>query len=148
MTLVKRRAPWAPWLIMLALMLALPVSSQAGLEEANLGSGGQPLDVKSLVTSGRITVIEFFSPACPPCLRLAPLMERLAAARRDLAVKKLDINRPGVRGIDWQSPLAQQYQIRSVPYFMIFNSRRKLTATGREAAQQVEEWLREAGILK
>lgn len=148
MTLVKRRAPWAPWLIMLALMLALPVSSQAGLEEANLGSGGQPLDVKSLVTSGRITVIEFFSPACPPCLRLAPLMERLAAARRDLAVKKLDINRPGVRGIDWQSPLAQQNQIRSVPYFMIFNSRRKLTATGREAAQQVEEWLREAGILK
>jgi thiol-disulfide isomerase/thioredoxin len=133
---------------MLALMLALPVSSQAGLEEANLGSGGQPLDVKSLVTSGRITVIEFFSPACPPCLRLAPLMERLAAARRDLAVKKLDINRPGVRGIDWQSPLAQQNQIRSVPYFMIFNSRRKLTATGREAAQQVEEWLREAGILK
>ena len=148
LALVRHRGPWACCLIMLLLILALPASSQAGLEEANFGSGGESLDIQSLVTSGRITVIEFSSPACPPCVRLAPLMERLAAARRDLAIKRLDINRPGVRGIDWQSPLAQQYQIRSVPYFMIFNSRKKLTATGRDAAQQMEQWLRDAGILK
>ena len=75
-------------------------------------------------------------------------MAKLAAKRPDLAIKKVNINRPGVQGIDWRSPLAQQYGIRQVPYFMIFDPEGKLAAQGGGATEQVGGWLREAGLMK
>ena len=136
----------------LAALLALAMVSSGAwagaVPEANSGNPGQTLDVKSLLVKGKTTLIDFHSPFCPPCVRLAPLLAQLAAKRPDLAVKKVNINRPGVQGIDWRSPLAQQYQIRQVPYFMIFNPQGQLAAQGREATEPVERWLREAGLMK
>ena len=116
--------------------------------DANAGHGGETLDLKPLLTKGKTTLIDFYSPFCPPCMRLAPVMEQLAAKRPDLAINKVNINRPEVRGIDWRSPLAQQYQIRQVPYFMIFSPQGKLVAQGQDAVEQVKRWLREAGLMK
>ena len=81
-------------------------------------------------------------------MQLAPIMAKLAAKRPDLAIKKVNINRPEVNGIDWQSPLAQQYQIRQVPYFMIFSPQGQLVAQGRDAVETVQRWLQEAGLMK
>ena len=137
---------------LLAALLALAlISSGAGagtLADANSGNPGQTLEINSLLVKGKTTVIDFYSPFCPPCVRLAPLMADLAKKRPDLAIKKVNINRPGVNGIDWRSPLAQQYQIRQVPYFMIFNPQGQRVAQGREAVETVERWLREAGLMK
>jgi thiol-disulfide isomerase/thioredoxin len=141
-----------PQLLVLAALLSLGLgSSGAGagsMPEANAANPGQTLDVKSLSVKGKTTVIDFYSPFCPPCVQLAPIMAQLAAKRPDLAIQKVNINRPGVQGIDWRSPLAQQYQIRQVPYFMIFNPQGELTAQGREAAESVERWLQGAGLIK
>ncbi len=115
--------------------------------DANRSNPGQTLDVNSLVVQGKTTLIDFHSPFCPPCVRLAPIMKQLAAKRPDLAIKKVNINRPEVQGIDWRSPLAQQYQIRQVPYFMIFNPQGQPVAQGREATETVERWLQEAGLI-
>jgi thioredoxin 1 len=138
--------------LVLAALLALALVSSpawAGtLADANAGNPGQTLDVKSLVVKGKTTLIDFYSPFCPPCVQLAPIMARLAEKRPDLAIKKANINRPGVDGIDWRSPLAQQYQIRQVPYFMIFNPQGQLVAQGREATETVGGWLREAGLMQ
>jgi thiol-disulfide isomerase/thioredoxin len=130
-------------------MVLLPAAGAGGAEglEANSGRGGETLDLQSLRVAGKTTVIEFFSPFCPPCLRLAPLLAELPQKRPDLAVKKVNINRPEVKGIDWKSPLAQQYRIRSVPYFVIFSSHGK-TTEGKAASQQVLDWLTEAGLLQ
>jgi thiol-disulfide isomerase/thioredoxin len=141
-----------PQSLVLAALLSLAlVSSGAGagaVAEANRGNTGQTLDVKSLLVQGKTTVIDFYSPFCPPCVQLAPFMARLADKRPDLAIKKVNINRPGVNGIDWRSPLAQQYQLRQVPYFMIFNPQGQLEAQGRDAFEQVGRWLKEAGLMK
>jgi thiol-disulfide isomerase/thioredoxin len=118
----------------------------AGLPEANAGRGGETLDLQSLRVQGKTTIIEFFSPFCPPCLRLAPLLAELAQKRPDLAVRKVNINRPGVAGIDWQSPLAQQFKIRAVPNFMIFSANGKGTK-GQAATKQVMDWLEQAGLF-
>ena len=75
-------------------------------------------------------------------------MAKLAKKRPDLAIKKVNINRPRVNGIDWRSPLAQQYQIRRVPFFMIFNPQGQSVAQGREATETVGGWLQEAGLMK
>jgi thiol-disulfide isomerase/thioredoxin len=136
----------------LAALLALAFfSSGAGagtLLDANPNNPGQALDVKSLVVKGKTTLIDFYSPFCPPCVRLAPIMAKLAKKRPDLAIKKVNINQPGVNGIDWRSPLAQQYQIRQVPFFMIFNPQGQLVSQGREATETVGGWLQEAGLMQ
>jgi thioredoxin 1 len=118
------------------------------VEDANAAHGGQTLVLKRLATKGKTTLIDFYSPFCPPCLRLAPVMDQLAQRRPDLAIKRVNINRPEVRGIDWQSPLAKQYQIRQVPYFVILSPKGKLVAQGRDAVDQVRRWLREAGLMQ
>jgi hypothetical protein len=75
-------------------------------------------------------------------------MAKMAKKSQDLAIKKVNINRQGANLIDWRSPLAQQYQIRQVPFFMIFNPQGQLVAQGREAAKTVGGWLQEAGIME
>ena len=146
-----RRKSLMGFLVLAVLLSLAVVSSGAGAEavaDANRRDPGQPLDVKSLLVKGKTTLIDFHSPFCPPCVQLAPIMAKLAAKRPDLAIKKVNINRPEVRGIDWQSPLAQQYQIRQVPYFMIFSPRGKIVAQGRDAVGTVQGWLKEAGLLE
>ena len=84
----------------------------------------------------------------PAYTTVMTLMKQLAEKRPDLVIKKANINQPGVNGIDWRSPLAQQYQIRQVPYFMIFNPQGQLVVQGREAFETVGRWLKEAGLMQ
>jgi len=140
-----------PPLVLAALVSLALLSSGAWageIPEANAGRTGQTLSVKSLLVKGKTTLVDFYSPYCPPCVRLAPIMAQLAEKRSDLAIIKVNINRMEVVGIDWSSPLAQQYQIRQVPYFMIFSPQGKLQAQGRDAVQTVQRWLQEAGLMK
>ena len=132
------------------LLWGLVGQSYAGaVQEANAGKGGQPIELNKLPVRGKITVVDFFSQYCPPCMRLAPLLEQLAQKRSDLAIKKVNIQRPEVSGkIDWQSPLAQQLGLQSIPHFMIFNAKGRLEAQGQDAMKQVLSWLQEAGLLK
>jgi thiol-disulfide isomerase/thioredoxin len=136
----------------LAAFLALALISSGAwagaVVDVNPNNPGETLDLNSLIVKGKTTVIDFYSPFCPPCVRLAPLMAKLAKKRPDLAIKKVNINRAGVNGIDWRSPLAQKYQIRQVPYFMIFNPQGEPVAQGREATETVGGWLQEAGLMK
>jgi len=146
---MRNRAVYLLGVVCLALAFSLAPGAGAGaaeVQEANPGRGGETLDLQSLRVKGKTTIIEFYSPFCPPCLRLAPLLAGLAEKRRDVVVKKMNINRPAVQGIDWRSPLAQQYKIRTVPYFVIFSPRGKGTE-GPAASRQVENWLVEAGLM-
>jgi thioredoxin 1 len=149
---MTRRRQFCMQSLVLAVLLSLAVVSSGawagGVADANHGNPGEPLDVKSLVVRGKTTLIDFYSPFCPPCVKLAPIMAKLAGKRPDLAIKKVNINRPRVNGIDWQSPLAQQYQIRQVPYFMIFGPQGQLVAQGRDAVGTVQGWLKDAGLME
>ena len=141
---------WFFWIIGGALVWALwgPGSHPAAAQvrEGNSGRGGETLEIKNLLDRSRTTAIDFSSPYCPPCVRLAPLLEQLAARLPEVAFVKVNINRREVQGIDWKSPLAQQYRIRSVPYFMIFDPQGKLVAQGMEAWKTIEGWLQKTGV--
>ncbi|MBI4644086.1 MAG: thioredoxin family protein [Deltaproteobacteria bacterium] len=121
-------------------------ASDPKVRNGNPGRGGETLDLKSLLSQGRTTAIDFYSPYCQPCVKMAPVLEKLAARMPEMAFVKLNINRPQVRGIDWRSPLAQQYRLKSVPYFMIFNPQGKLVAEGPEAQKMIKDWLQKAGL--
>ena len=101
---------------------------------------GQRIDIEEHLAQGKTTIVDFYSDYCMPCLALAHLLERLAAKRPDIRVVQVDVNRPGVKGIDWGSPTAQQFGIHSLPYFKIFDAQRELTAEGEQALELILGW--------
>ncbi len=131
------------------LLAALTGQLMAGaVQDANSGQYGQTLDMRTLPAKGKVTVVDCYSPYCPPCMRLAPMLEQLAQKRPDLVIKKVNIQRPEISGkIDWQSPVAKQLRLQSIPHFMIYNKHGKLASEGKEATNQVLGWLKEAGLL-
>jgi len=138
------------WIIGAALILTLlgggGHTASAQVQDGNPGRGGEALEIKSLLSRERTTVIDFYSPYCYPCVQMTPLLEKLAAGMPEVLFVRVNINRPEVRGIDWKSPLVQQYRIRSVPSFMIFNPQGKLVAEGPAARRLIQEWLQKTGM--
>ena len=46
------------------------------------------------------------------------------------AIRRVNINRPGVSGIDWQSPVAKQYKLEGIPWLVVFDNKVRLAEGG------------------
>ncbi len=110
-------------------------------------SYGSQVDIQKYIKKGKVTIFDFYSEYCPPCRRISPLLDKLAKKRDDIFVVKVNINRPGVRGIDWSSPVARQYGLRSIPHFKIYSKDGKLKMEGRDAYEYILHMLRDEGLL-
>jgi len=97
---------------------------------------------------GKTTIFDFYSEYCPPCRQIAPYLKKLDTLRPDIVVLKVDINRPGVRGIDWRSPAAQHFNLRSIPHFVIYNPNRQRSHEGRSAYQEINRLMQLHNILR
>jgi thiol-disulfide isomerase/thioredoxin len=131
----------------LAGLLALPLAVRAGDNHAKGPDpvrvlGGQELKLEDYLVPGKTTVFDFHSEYCPPCRAIGPRVEKLHQTRDDIAVVEVDINRPDVKGIDWQSPVARQYGLESIPHFKIFGPDGKLKAEGDPAYEQILNWIK------
>lgn len=102
---------------------------------------GQKIALADYLVPGKTVVFDFTSEFCPPCRRISPFLDKLHARRADIVVVKVDINRPDVKGIDWSSPVAQQYGMRSIPHFKVYNPDGTLRAEGDAARELVVGWL-------
>ena len=107
---------------------------------------GQEFDIEDLVVDGKITIFDFYSEYCPPCRKISPLLRRLDRKRDDIAVIKIDINRQGTREIDWGSPLAIQYNLKSIPYFIVYKASGSLWYKGRKASTYIYGLIQKEGI--
>lgn len=126
---------------------AKTAQSMIGARFVKAISFGEQVDIRQHVVAGKVTIVDFWSKYCPPCEALRPLLEQLAVARaKDLVVVKVDINRPGHEGIDWQSPVARQYGLNSIPHIKIFGTNGQLAAEGDQARTLVMQWIQQAGI--
>ncbi len=131
----------------LAVLLAVPLGLTAaenhekGPEPVHI-SQGQTVALADYLVPGKITVFDFYSEYCPPCRAISPRLVKLHQTRDDIAVVKVDINRPGVKGIDWQSPVARQYNLESIPHFKVYGPDGKLQAEGDPAYEMVAGWLK------
>lgn len=108
-------------------------------------SKGSEVKLTDYLVPGKTVVFDFYSDFCGPCVALAPRLEELHAKRADIVVVKVDINRADVKGIDWKSPVARQYGLRSIPHLKIYGPDGKLIAEdgekGAKARQLVGTWL-------
>ena len=125
-----------------------------GAEPAHVSQGAE-IALTDYVVPGKFTVFDFTSKYCGPCQAYTQPLALLHAQRDDVAVVKVDINRPDVKGIDWKSPVARQYRLQSIPQFRIYGRDGKLLAedrivydaatnqvTGeRPARRMVDEWI-------
>ncbi len=104
-------------------------------------SHGAEIDVKNYSTTGRYTIIDFFSDDCPACVQLSPELERLDLERRDVVLVKVDVDRPGTRGIDWGSPVARQYDLHALPHLRIYGKDGQLELEGDAAIERALTWI-------
>ncbi len=103
---------------------------------------GAEVTLEEHVVAGKTTVFDFYSEECPACMMLAPELDKLAAKRPDLAIVKVDVNRPEVKDrIDWDSPVARQHRLEALPHLVIFDAEGKQVASGEEAFAQVTRWM-------
>jgi thiol-disulfide isomerase/thioredoxin len=103
-------------------------------------SNGQKVALSDYLVPGKTTVFDFYSEYCPTCRSIAPDMQKLHASHPDIAVVLVNVNRPGIKVIDWQSPVVKQYQLPSTPQLKVFGPDGKLVAEGKPAYQLVTGW--------
>lgn len=118
------------------------------LEIANAAHPGERLELSSIAVKGKTTLCEFYSDNCPPCKQMEPVLEFLASRRPDLAIRRVNIDRPGQQQIDFHSPLAEQWRVESVPSFCVYDDQAKLVAQGDEAKDQVKTWYSQAQMFQ
>lgn len=136
-------------LFLLLLGTALAQPGQPGnIRQMNKGREGQTFNVTEYLVKGKTNLVEFTSPACPSCKAMNPLLAKLAEKNPDMVLSQLVVDRPNAAtGIDWQSPLCRQYELRSVPHFKIYDPSGKLVAEGEPARKMVAKMLVDAKII-
>lgn len=98
---------------------------------------GRTVDIAALARPGKVTVVDFSSDYCAPCVELAMFLIQASKSHPErYAIRRVNINRPGFNGIDYQSPVSRQYAVKDLPFMVIFDNKVKV-AEG-EAARR---WL-------
>ena len=77
-------------------------------------SHGAQVDINQHLASGNVTVVEFYADWCGPCRMLTPSLEQMASSDPEVALRKIDIVR-------WGTPVAQQFNVHSVPQVNVYN---------------------------
>jgi hypothetical protein len=121
--------------------MSLSEIQAAGFLPLNADKPGTPVDVQRYLVPGKYTIVAYLSPYSNDCVNVAQGLAQLPQVRPDLAVRTIDINRPGLQDIDWQSPIIAMERIGSLPYIRIYDPRQTLRAQGRPAFEQVAQWI-------
>ena len=98
-----------------------------GADVAQVSQGAE-ISLADYVVPGKTTIFDFSSDYCGPCRRYTEPLAHLHAKKADIAVVRVDINRPNVKGIDWGSPVAREFGLESIPHFKVYGPDGKLVA--------------------
>jgi thiol-disulfide isomerase/thioredoxin len=145
---MKIRALLTAVLLVPAVFSAEPTNTKLG--EPRRVAHGAEIQLTDYLVSGKTVIFDFTSEYCAPCQMYDQPLTVLHQKRDDIVVVKVDINRPGVKGIDWKSPVAQQYKMDSIPRFKIFGPDGKLVAedvgADKPARKMVNAWCEALGF--
>ncbi|MDZ4816173.1 MAG: thioredoxin family protein [Verrucomicrobiota bacterium] len=77
--------------------------------------GGEKFEIAKALEPGAVTVFDFYADWCGPCLKLAPALEELIKNSDGVVLKKVNI-------VNWDSPVAKQYGLKSIPAIRIYGA--------------------------
>ena len=132
--------------LFILIFVAFAYAGEGGVPPVNAKNPGQTIDLKPLIESGKITIVDFYSEYCGPCRILAPKLKQLRDKNQKINVVPVDINRSGKKGIDWKSPVIDQYKIQSLPHLKVYNEKGELIAEAGKARQLVAKYMQESKI--
>lgn len=90
-----------------------------GPDKIKVKRGGGQVDVDRLVVPGKVTIVDFYAEWCGPCRAMAPTLEKLATKDPDVFLRKVDI-------VEWNSAVARQHGIKSIPSVRVYDASGKL----------------------
>lgn len=73
---------------------------------------GNAENFEELISSDKITIVDFWAEWCGPCRTQLPILENFASKNEDTQVVKINV--------DENSELAQKYGVRSIPTIIYF----------------------------
>lgn len=73
--------------------------------------------LESTISSGAITIVDFWTPWCSSCKTLGPVLEKIGADHPEIQVVKINV--------DENSELSTEYGIRSIPAVFIYKNGEK-----------------------
>jgi thioredoxin 1 len=103
----------------------------------DISNGGASVDLPALLADDKITIVDFYAPWCGPCRKLSPLLETLASEDPDIVLVKVDI-------VNWNTPVAQQFGLKSIPNVRVFNKAKSQIGDGTSDIKSVTERVKEA----
>lgn len=110
--------------IVMITLLAWQFFGAAGTHGGRLTtiSHGERVELTDFIEPQGRTIIQFTADWCPGCKQIAPHVEDLLDRDASLVIRKVDIE-------SWNSPVAQQYEVRSIPHLLLYEDGR-LVAQG------------------
>lgn len=114
-----------------------------GFLPLNEDKPGTECHVERYLVPGKYNVVMYYSPYDAPSMSYAQRLMQLPQVNRNVAVRTMNINRPEIQAVDWESQIALDLELRSLPFFVIYGPRQELRAKGRPAFEQVNQFIRE-----
>lgn len=105
---------------------------------ATLNNGGKPLDLEDLNVPGGIMVFSFYADWSAEAGALDPGLRKLAEREEGVFLRRINI-------LGWDTPLARQYDLRSLPAVWIYNGQGELMASGLKDLEGIVNAVEESG---
>ena len=95
---------------------------------------GAEIGVQDLVVPGKITVVDFFADWCAPCRKISPYLVKLSEQHPDIVVRKVDI-------VNWKSPVAKQWGLRSIPNMRVYDKNGRMVGEPTHDLKQIVRYI-------
>ena len=100
--------------VFLIAVLALVPGLTATAADVQTITHGREVDLEAHLVEGKYVLFDFYADWCGPCRALEPQLLDLADRHADrLALRKVDV-------INWDSAVARQYRLSSIPYMVLY----------------------------
>lgn len=99
-------------------------ASRSGKATVDVITRGDEVTLTDHLVTGKYVIFDFYADWCGPCKRLDPHLKAMVKKYpNNVALKKIDI-------IRWQTPVAKQYRINSIPYLKLYDPKGKEVMDG------------------
>jgi thiol-disulfide isomerase/thioredoxin len=108
--MTRARRLLGSWIV----VVLLPATA-VGAADVQTITHGREVDLADHLVPGKFVLFDFYADWCGPCRALEPRLLELAGRHSDrLALRKVDI-------INWESAVARQYSVGSIPYLVLYS---------------------------